>query len=109
MTSLLEITGWLALAAGAAYWFGAMRSKELARAAGLHACRAAEVQFLDDTVALTRVRLRRDDHGRIRFFREYRFEFTSDGNTRYHGELAMLGTRVVRVELEPYRDPGALH
>lgn len=109
MTSFFEIAGWAVVIGGAAYWFDAMRSKELARAAGQNACRTAGVQFLDDTVALARVRLRRDDHGRVRLWREYYFEFASDGSRRHRGELTLLGVRVLRVELEPFRDPPLLH
>lgn len=99
MLSLLEAGGLLGLAAAAGYWLEAMRSKELAREAGKRACRAADVQFLDDTVQLTRVRLRRDARGRLAFRREYRFEFTPDGVTRERGAVTLHGRRVLRLVL----------
>lgn len=109
MSSLPEVTALLAFAAAGAYWMAAMRSKELAREAGRRACREARVQFLDDTVQLVRVRLRRDRYGRLAFYREYRFEYTADGDRRQHGELAMLGARVLHVSLDPDRERPRLH
>lgn len=103
MSSLLEVGGLLGLVAAAGYWLEAMRGKELARAAGKRACEQAQVQFLDDTVELVRVRVQRDGGGRLGLRREYRFEFSDDGSVRRRGELALLGRRVVRVALEPHR------
>ncbi len=103
MLSTPEILVLFALAIAALYWVAALRAKELARAAGQQACARAEVQLLDDTVELTRLRLRRTDRGALAWQREYRFEFTRDGATRYRGRIAMAGTRVLAVELEPFR------
>lgn len=83
------------------YWADSLRCKEIARAAGLRACQEVEAQFLDDTVALSRLRLRRTPRGRVVLFREYRFEFTRNHNYRLRGEIAMLGRQVVRLKLEP--------
>jgi hypothetical protein len=97
---ILVLFGFLVLAG---YWFAALRNKELARAAGQRACEQADVQFLDDTVELTRLRLRRGESGGLSLYREYRFEFTSDSTQRYHGQIMMLGPRVLRLTLEPFR------
>lgn len=90
----------LALVAGVSYWAGAMRSQELARQAGGQVCRQHGVQLLDDTVALTRIRLRRDSGGRVALKRDYRFEYTPDGYTRYGGSVSLFGGRVVQVVLD---------
>lgn len=105
MPSLLEIGGLLGAIAATGYWLDAMRGKELARAAGRRACEQAQVQFLDDTVELVRVRVRRDARGHLGLRREYRFEFSDDGADRRGGEIALLGRQVLRVVLEPYRIP----
>ena len=99
--SVLDIASFLGLAALLWYWLDAIRCKEIARAAGKHASQQAEAQFLDDTVELSKLRLRRDVQGRLAWYREYRFEFTRDGAYRIRGSLAMLGQRVVRLELGP--------
>ena len=101
MLSVLDLATMLGFAAMAWYWMDAVRCKEIARAAGLRACQQAEAQFLDDTVELTRLRLRRDARGRVVLYREYRFEFTRNRDYRLRGEIAMLGRGVMRLALEP--------
>lgn len=95
----------LLLAMGALIWFWlhSMRILELAREAGRQACARADVQFLDDTVASTRLQLARDKNGRRILRRTYRFEFSETGNSRREGEVIMLGDRVETVILEPYQ------
>ena len=110
MLTLTEILLLLLFLGGGWYWHDAMRAKELARAAGRQRCSDAGVTFLDDTVSLARLRPRRDEDGRVNLYREFRFEFTGDGSARHGGEIALLGTRVLQVEMEPYRatpPPGA--
>lgn len=93
---LLLLVGW--------YWVGSMRAWEFARRTIRRRCGDAGVLLLDDTVVLTRRRLRRDEDGRLRIYREYRFEFTSDARLRYRGEIALLGGRILRLEMEPFRE-----
>lgn len=101
MLSTLDVITLFALAVAGGYWFAATRAREIARHAGRRACAQAEVQFLDDTVELTRLRLRRDERGQIVLYREYRFEFSYDNTDRHRGALAMLGSRVVSLRLAP--------
>ncbi len=93
----------LALAALVWYWLHSIRILELAREAGRQACNRAGVQFLDDTVASTRLELARDRNGRRILRRTYRFEFSETGNSRREGEVIMLGDRVETVSMEPYQ------
>ncbi len=94
----------LLLAMGALFWFWlhSIRILELAREAGRQVCKRTGVQFLDDTVASTRLSLARDDNGRRILRRTYRFEFSETGNTRREGEVVMLGERIESVSMEPY-------
>lgn len=104
---MIESTGLLGillLLGGGWYWFDAIRAKEVATAAGRKRCNDVGVTFLDDTVALARVRLCRTAEGRVSICRQYRFEFASDGGVRYGGEIALQGARVTRLEMEPYRE-----
>lgn len=87
------------------YWMDAMNAKQLAVAAGKRACDAEGLQFLDDTVVLTRLRLQRTANGSLAFYRQYRFEFASDGGNRYRGEISLSGRNFERIFLEPYRIP----
>ena len=94
---------WIIVALLAVFWWEGMASKELARQAGARACREGGVQFLDDTVVLTKLRVRRGMDGGVNFYRLYGFEFSSDGAYRYNGVIHMLGRQVLKVEMDPYR------
>ncbi|MDD5472242.1 MAG: DUF3301 domain-containing protein [Sideroxydans sp.] len=85
------------------FWLHSIRILEIAHEAGRLICKQTGVQFLDDTVASTKVQLARDDNGRRILRRTYRFEFTETGNTRREGEVVMLGARIESVTMEPYR------
>jgi Protein of unknown function (DUF3301) len=94
----------LALALGAAWlWIDSLRAREHAIAAGRAACARYGVQLLDETVAFTRLRLGRDDRGRLRLRRTYVFEFSETGDNRRQGAIVMLGARLEDLQLEPYR------
>lgn len=81
------------------FWLDGLRCKEIARAAGRQASEQAQAQFLDDTVELTKLRLRRSAQGRLAWHREYRFEFTRNGDYRIPGAITMLGQRVVHLDM----------
>lgn len=87
-----------------AYWLNAIRSKEIAREAGKHACKKYDVSFLDDTVVIEKLRLRRNSQGQLAFYRQYSFEFTSDGDNRYKAMILMLGDRVKNIDMGVYRN-----
>ena len=100
-----EILVLIALVAGMWYWLDSIHVKHLACNASKRECDKAELEFLDETVVLRQVRLRRNSEGRVHVRRIYRFEFTSDEHNRFYGEVIMLGKKVVSVNLEPYRLP----
>ncbi|HZM33374.1 MAG TPA: DUF3301 domain-containing protein [Burkholderiales bacterium] len=79
-----------------------LRARERAVRAGRDACRRYELQFLDETVSFARLRLSRDEDGRLRFLRTYTFEFTETGNTRRQGAIVMLGRELADIQMEPY-------
>ena len=66
-------------------------------------CRNVGLQMLDETVSRQRIGLARDGSGQVRIRRNYGFEFTSDGERRYHGEITMLGMSVQGVQVELHR------
>ena len=93
----------LLLAALAGFWLDSLRALETARNAGKRACNSAGVQFLDDTVTVTSLALRRNSEGQMVIRRTYRFEFSDTGDNRLEGTLVLLGARVESVEMEPFR------
>jgi hypothetical protein len=91
------------IVAGALLWVDSLRARERAIHAGRSACERYRLQFLDDTVSFTRIRLARDDGGQVKIKRTYTFEFSDTGNNRRHGAIVMLGGEVADMHLEPYR------
>ena len=91
------------IAAGVFLWLDSLRARERAVKAGRAACERYALQFLDDTVSFSRVRLRRDGEGQLRIARTYTFEFSDTGNNRRHGAIVMLGGELQDLQLEPYR------
>jgi len=98
-----ELAALLLLLAALALWADSLRARERAVAAGREACARYGVQLLDETVAFARLRLARDEAGRVRLRRTYVFEFTETGDNRRHGAIVMLGARLEDLRLEPYR------
>lgn len=90
------------------YWYAGMQARELAVAAGRRACADAGVQFLDESVALQRLRFARNDNGQLQFQRDFRFEFSDTGDNRRPGVVRMSGARVVWVNLDGEWRPQAV-
>jgi hypothetical protein len=90
------------IAAGLLLWVDSLRARERAVKAGRDACERYDLQFLDDTVSFTRIRLARDEEGQLRISRTYTFEFSDTGNNRRHGAITMLGGDLADLQLEPY-------
>jgi hypothetical protein len=76
-------------------WARARDAAELARQHGLEACARAGVQLLDHSVALVKLGLKRDEDGRLRVLRQYRFEYSREGADRSAGALALLGLNLL--------------
>lgn len=89
-----------------------MKARELAIQHARQACKKHDLQFLDQTVALSRMRPRRDSHGNPCWQREYAFEFTSTASNedgaivsyRDQGSISMQGFRVKALDLPFTRD-----
>ena len=93
----------LLIAGAALLWADSLRARERAVRAGRDACARYGLQFLDDTVSFTRLRLGRDSDGRVKIARTYTFEFSDTGNNRRDGAIVMLGGELQDLRLEPYR------
>jgi len=91
------------IVAGVLFWIDSLRVRERALGAGRKACERYGVQFLDATVVFARLRIGRNEDGRLRLRRTYTFEFSDTGNNRRHGAIVMLGGELQDMQLEPYR------
>ncbi len=96
---MLELAALALVAAVAWFVWDSLKAREAANAAIRPACRAAGLLFLDDTVALERIRAERDDDDQLRVARVYRFDYSDTGDNRRRGRVALLGARVLRVDL----------
>ncbi|WP_407354396.1 DUF3301 domain-containing protein [Luteimonas sp. R10] len=85
----------IAAAAAFAFWSASRAAAERAGRIGRQACRAAGVQWLDQTVHAAGLRLRRGGDGRLGFERSFRFEYSEDGVERHVGRLVLRGDTLV--------------
>jgi hypothetical protein len=85
----------MCLALGFALWSTARAAAERAEQVGRDACRVAGVQWLDETVHASGLRLQRGEDGRLGFERSFRFEYSQDGQDRHVGRLVLRGERLV--------------
>lgn len=95
-------------AIGLALWSAARAAAERAEQVGRDACRVAGVQWLDETVHASGLRLRRGDDGRMGFERSFRFEYSQDGNDRHVGRLVLRGQRLTGFS-GPMQGTGVVH
>jgi len=81
------------------FWWDSLQKRELAVRAARAVCERANVQFLDESVALSKMRLRRDSNQRARLYREFSFEYSSMGDDRQAGRVYLLGDTVLSADL----------
>lgn len=86
-------------------WSNVRGAAELATHYGNRACKESGVQWLDHTVMLERMSLRRAPDGWIRVLRRYRFEFSIDGVERQRGHLELLGDSLQWLHMPPPPTP----
>lgn len=96
LTALLLL---LLLAAAAWFWNDSLRARDRVIATCTRLCNEVSVQFLDQTVALSGLRLQRGDSGSLEFARRYAFEFSGTGTDRWKGVALVSGSRVESVQL----------
>lgn len=101
-----EILLVLVLAAGVWFWLDGLKAREAGMRAARAACAAEGLQLLDDTVAASGIRARRDDDGRLRLARSFRFEFSDTGDNRRDGSVTVVGTEVTLLNLGLRPAPG---
>ena len=78
-----------------AFWSAGRAAAERAEALGRDACRAANVQWLDQSVHAIGLRLCRHDNGWLGLERTFRFDYSINGDDRRVGRLVLRGDRLV--------------
>lgn len=92
-----------------AFWSAGRAAAERAESLGRDACRAAGVQWLDQSVHETGVRLCRHDNGWLGLERTFRFDYSLDGQDRHVGRLVLRGDRLVAFSGPVTPPPTPLH
>ncbi len=93
LTVLIALVAW--------FWASNLRAREKACEIAEKACQVTDVQFLDDTVSISRLGIGRNRaSGHLSLQRVYSFEFTLEGARRYEGRVAMHGEQVKAVHLD---------
>ena len=91
LTVLLVGIGW--------FWWDSLNKRELAVRVARIVCQKADVQLLDETVAMRRLRIARDENQRVCLLREFGFEYSDTGDNRLPGYVYLMGDRVVDANL----------
>lgn len=97
---MAELTLLAVLALALGLWFDHRKIQDYAIDYCRRACADAGLQFLDETAALSRLRLRRDAGGSVRFERWFSFEYGAPDGDRGHGYVTLLGRRVTAFVLQ---------
>lgn len=100
VSTLLGLLVLVALAALGWFWSESLRARESMTAACTRICQDMHLQFLDETVALARLRLARAPGGNLTWRRLYVFEFSESGADRWKGRAQLIGRRVESVQLD---------
>lgn len=105
---LLKYSIVLLLGAAAVYYYTSLKIREIAIAAVRKHCQQMNLQLLDQSVSLYRVRPGLSNTNLLTLSRRFVFEFTSTGDERYKGEIVLLGNQVKKITLQPHRMPAAV-
>lgn len=93
------------LALGAWLWHSMLGATELARAQARQLCHRAQLQLLDDTVSLQRMRLTRGTDGWLQCQRDYTFDVSTTGADRHAASLCMDGNKLLSYRLPSLEPP----
>jgi Protein of unknown function (DUF3301) len=85
------------------FWLDSARAREIATERARTECRRRGLLFLDDTVALRKLRPRATPQG-LRFRRQFDFDFNDGTEARYRGGVTVLGAQIADFDLGGWRD-----
>lgn len=90
------------------FWFSGRAAAETATVIGQRACTRAGVQWLDHSVHLVSMRLRRGPDGWLGLERHFGFEYSTGGEDRHAGRIVLHGRRLLALA-GPMPPENALH
>lgn len=84
------------------FWFDSLKAREVGVRVARDACLEEGLQFLDETVVGSSLRLARDDDGLLKLRRVYTFEYSDTGDNRRSGSVTLLGHDVEILHVRPH-------
>ncbi|MCX7628172.1 MAG: DUF3301 domain-containing protein [Methylophilaceae bacterium] len=97
-----------AMLGAAWFWLDSLHKRDIAVTLGRQAAERYGLQFLDETVAISKLWTARDGTGRLRLQRTYTFEVSDTGTNRLACTLVLLGSQLQSLEIPPYRDSNVI-
>jgi hypothetical protein len=85
----------------ALFWHSSLAAREVANRVAAETCTNANVQMLDGTVAIHRLKLVRGGDAPLAWQRIYVFDYTEDGFSRRRGFVVLTGDTLDSVGLGP--------
>jgi hypothetical protein len=80
------------------HWWRSRDAKAFALQYAAKRCQELDLQLLDQSMVLKKIRLRRGSDG-LHWHRRYEFEFSSTGTERYPGSVELAGNRLLGIEM----------
>ena len=81
-------------------WSTNRQAQEIAKHTCARICNNAQVELLDDTVSLSKLRIVRNQAGKASFKRTYSFDYTDLGHNRKTGLIMMQGYSVDFIKID---------
>ena len=91
------------------YWLDSISVREIAVVTGRDLAERCKLQLLDETVACSKLRLRRNMRGHVQLLRTYDFELSASGAERLSCHLVLLGEQLQSWHIPPYLQRATLH
>jgi len=104
MVQLSDLWLLLALAVIVMIWWHSLGLKTRALNLAKQRCKQLDLQLIDESVVLRKMRLTRNTRGVLAVQRVFRFEFSTTGDRRYNGALSLLGAQLQGFEFEAYKE-----
>lgn len=93
------------LAALVWFWADSARAREQMLKRCRSVCEEMNLQLLDQTVSLKKLRLARSPRGSVELRRWYGFEYSTDGADRWQGSAQLRGCEVRFIHMEHPKGP----
>lgn len=99
MITLFSLFFLCLLFAAIAFWQSNARARERANQVAEQLCEREQLQLLDGTTVLSRIRLRRDFQGKLTIVRQFQFDFYNNAE-RLMGKITLSDGKITDIYIE---------